>query len=283
MIQAGNYNRLQVQRLKEAGAYLDDGASGILLPKRFVPRGTRVGDELTVFVYHDSEDRLIATTQHPRAVVGDIALLKVVGNSPHGAFLDWGLMKDLFVPKSKQRTPMRLGGEYLVYLYVDAQTGRVAASQYIEHLLSNEPLTVKEKEVVELLVYRETEIGYEMIINNRHTGLLHFNEVYRPLRTGDRVEGYIKTIRPDHKIDLTLGRPGYTRVEDEAGKILRQLEKNNGFLPYHDKSGADAIYEEFGMSKKAFKMAVGKLYKERIIELVNGGIRLAANGGSQAV
>jgi hypothetical protein len=183
MIQVGNYNQLTVQRLKDAGAYLDDGKEGILLPKRFVARGTKAGDELTVFIYHDGEDRLIATTQHPKAIVGDIALLKVVGTSSHGAFLDWGLMKDLFVPRSKQISPMRLGGEYLVHLYIDEQTGRIAASQYIEHLLSNENLTVKELDIVDLIVYRETELGYAVIINNKHIGLLYFNEVFQPLQT----------------------------------------------------------------------------------------------------
>ncbi len=276
MIRPGHYNRLTVDRMKEAGAFLNDGKQGLLLPKRFVPKGTRVGDELTVFVYHDSDDRLIATTQQPKAVVGDIALLKVVGNSPHGAFLDWGLMKDLFVPKSKQISPMRLGGEYLVQLYIDEQTGRIAASQYLEHLLSNEELTVKEKEVVQLIVYRKTDLGYVMIINNKHIGLLHFNEVFQELEVGDQLEGYIKTIRPDQKIDLTLGKPGYQRVEDESSKILRLLQEHNGYLPYHDKSDPDEIYSFFGMSKKAFKMAVGKLYKERKIELTTTGIRQAA-------
>jgi hypothetical protein len=273
MIQVGNYNRLTVQRLKDAGAYLDDGKEGILLPKRFVARGTKAGDELTVFIYHDGEDRLIATTQHPKAIVGDIALLKVVGTSSHGAFLDWGLMKDLFVPRSKQISPMRLGGEYLVHLYIDEQTGRIAASQYIEHLLSNENLTVKELDIVDLIVYRETELGYAVIINNKHIGLLYFNEVFQPLQIGDKLQGFIKTIREDGKIDVAPGKPGYQKVEDEAAKIMRLLKEHNGYLPYHDKSEPEAIYDFFGMSKKVFKMTVGKLYKEKKIELTQTGIR----------
>lgn len=274
MIQVGNYNRLIVQRIKDAGAYLDDGKEGILLPKRFVPRGTKVDDELTVFIYHDGEDRLIATTQHPTAVVGDIAFLKVVGNSSHGAFLDWGLMKDLFVPKSKQISPMRLGGEYLVHLYIDTQTGRIAASQYIEHLLSNEELTVKEKDEVELIIYRQTELGWAVIINNKHLGLLYANEVFQPLQVGDKVQGFIKQIREDGKIDVALGKLGYNKVEDEATKILRLLEEHNGYLPYHDKSEPEVIYNFFGMSKKVFKMTVGKLYKERKIALTKTGMQL---------
>jgi len=275
MVQVGQYNRLIVDRIKDAGAYLNDGKEGILLPKRFVPRGTKPGDELTVFVYHDSENRLIATTQHPHAVVGDFALLKVVGLSPHGAFLDWGLMKDLLVPKSKQISPMRLGGEYLVHLYIDEQTGRIAASQYIEHLLSNDELTVKEKDAVELIVYRKTEIGYSVIINKKHIGLLYFDEVFRELNIGDKADGFIKTIRPDHKIDVVLGKQGYQKVDDETETILRLLDQHNGYLPYHDKSDPDDIYRVFGMSKKTFKMTVGKLYKDRKIELTKTGIKKA--------
>lgn len=273
MIQVGQYNRLKVQRFKDAGAFLEDGKEGLLLPKRFVPQGTNIGDELTVFVYHDSEDRLIATTQHPFAVVGDIAFLKVVGLSPHGAFLGWGLMKDLFVPRSKQISPMRLGGEYLVQVYIDEQTGRIAATEYIEQLLSNEELTVKELDEVDLIIYRETELGYAVIINNKHLGLLYSNEVYQNISIGDKLKGFIKTIRPDNKIDVALGKPGYQRVEDEAEKILRLLAQQNGYLPYHDKSSPEDIYNVFGMSKKTFKMTLGKLYKEKKIELTKTGIK----------
>lgn len=273
MIEAGQYNRLIVQRFKDAGAFLDDGKEGLLLPKRYVPQGTEIGDELTVFVYHDSEDRLIATTEHPFAVVGDIAFLKVVGLSEHGAFLDWGLMKDLFVPRSKQVSPMRLGGEYLVHLYIDEQTGRIAASQYIEQMLSNDNLALKELDVVELMVFRETELGYSVIINNKHEGLLYFSDVFQPLAVGEKLEGFIKTIREDGKIDVAPGKPGYLKVEDEADKILRLLNKNNGYLPYHDKSAPEDIYKFFGMSKKVFKMTVGKLYKEKKVELTKTGIR----------
>ncbi|MBM3440189.1 MAG: RNA-binding protein [Bacteroidetes bacterium] len=273
MITAGNYHRLKVVRMKDAGAYLDDGATGILLPRRFVPRGTKVGDELTVFVYHDSDDRLIATTQHPKAVVGDIALLQVVATTPHGAFLDWGLMKDLFVPHSKQIAPMRKGGEYLVHLYVDEQTGRVAASQYLEHLLSNDALTVKEKDEVDLIVYRETELGWMVTINQKHKGLLYASDVFQPLRVGDRLKGYIKQIREDGKIDVAPGIAGYARIDAESEKVLRLLEEHNGYLPYHDRSDPEAIYDFFGMSKKAFKMTIGKLYKQRKIELTQTGIK----------
>jgi uncharacterized protein len=273
MIKVGEYNRLVIQRFTGVGAFLEDGKDGLLLPKRFVPRNAKTGDLLEVFVYHDSEDRLIATTQKAKAVVGEIAMLRAVSVTPQGAFLDWGLMKDLFVPRSKQLMGMRVGGDYLVKLYIDEQTGRVAATEKIESHLSNEVLTVKEKEIVHLTVYRQTDIGYEVIINHRHTGMLHFNEVYRPIRLGDQLEGYIKTIRPDNKIDVVVGKPGYQRVEGEAEKIMRLLNDNNGYLPYHDKSDPEEIYNFFGMSKKSFKMTLGKLYKDKKIEFTKTGIK----------
>ena len=273
----GQYNTLKVSRKVDFGFYLDDGAEGILLPKRFAPRTLRIGDELSVFIYHDSDNRLIATTQKAKAVVGEIVKMKVVSVTGLGAFLDWGLMKDLFVPKSKQLVGMCEGAEYLVKLYIDEQTGRVAATEKIESLLSNEELTVKEKDIVDLLVYRQSELGYVMIINNQHSGLLHSNEIYTTLHVGDTMQGFIKTIRPDNKIDVVLGKPGYQKVEDEAGKILRLLEENNGYLPYHDKSEPQEIYDFFGMSKKAFKMTTGNLYKQKKIAFTKTGLQLISN------
>ncbi len=273
-IAVGHYNTLRVSRKVDFGFYLDDGGEGILLPKRFAPRTLRVGDELKVFVYHDSDNRLIATTQTPRAVVGDIVKMKVVSVTGLGAFLDWGLMKDLFVPKSKQLGGMREGVEYLVKLYIDEMTGRVAATEKLESLLSNDELTVKEKDIVELIAYRESELGYVMIINNKHTGILHTNEIYTNIKIGERYQGFIKTIRPDNKIDVVLGKPGFQKVEDEAGKILRLLKENDGYLPYNDKSDPKDIYDFFGMSKKTFKMTTGGLYKQQKIAFAKTGIQL---------
>src|SRR6478735_2266367 len=272
-VEVGKYNTLKVTRKVDFGFYLDDGGEGILLPKRFVPRSLRIGDEVEVFVYHDSDNRLIATTQKAKAVVGEIVKMKCISVTGLGAFLDWGLMKDLFVPKSKQLGGMREGAEYLVKLYIDEQTGRVAATEKIDFLLSNDELTVKEKDIVELMVYRQSELGYVMIINNLHTGLLHSNEVYTTLNVGDKMQGFIKTIRPDNKIDVVLGKPGYQKVEDEAGKILRLLDENNGYLPYHDKSDPQEIYDFFGMSKKVFKMTTGALYKQQKIAFTKTGIQ----------
>ncbi len=274
MIKIGEYNILKVIKQKPMGVFLDDGKEGILLPKRFVPEGTTIGDELKVFLYHDGEDRIIATTLEPKAVLGDIVKLKVVSTTEHGAFLDWGLMKDLFVPKSQQISFMRPKGEYLVKIYTDEQTGRLAATERIDGSLSNEELTVKEKDIVDLLVYRRSDLGYVVIINNKHIGLLHFNEVYRDIEIGDRFPGFIKTILPENKIDVVAGKPGYTRVEDESGKVLRLLKENDGYLPYHDKSSPEEIYSFFGMSKKTFKMTTGALYKQRKIEFTQTGIKL---------
>jgi predicted RNA-binding protein (virulence factor B family) len=273
-IQVGAYNTLHVTRKVDFGFYLEDGAEGILLPKRFAPRTLRVGDELTVFVYHDSDNRLIATTQKANAVVGEIAKMKCVSVTKQGAFLDWGLMKDLFVPKSKQLGGMREGASYLVKLYIDEQTGRVAATEKIDALLSNDELTVKEKDIVDLVVYRRSELGYVVIINNLHTGLMHSNEIFTELQPGDKLTGFIKTIRPDNKIDVVAGKPGFQKVEDEASKILRLLQENNGYLPYHDKSDPQEIYDFFGMSKKTFKMTTGNLYKQQKIVFAQTGIQL---------
>ena len=274
MIKVGEYNTLKVIREVAFGVYLDDEAEGILLPKRFMPEGVKTGDELNVFLYHDGEDRLIATTQKPKGILGDIVKLRCITVTPQGAFLDNGLMKDLFVPKSKQQRGMIPNGEYLVKIYLDEQTGRLAATEKIESFLSNDDISVKELEVVDLTVYRRTDIGYVVIINNIHTGVLHHNEIYRDITAGDKFKGFIKKIYSDNRIDVAAGKPGYNRVEDETEKILRLLKENNGFLPYHDKSDPDEIYSVFAMSKKTFKMTVGNLYRQKTISLEKDGIRL---------
>jgi uncharacterized protein len=280
MIKVGEYNSLKVIRAVDFGVYMDDGGEGILLPKRFVPPGTNIGDMLEVFIYHDSDQRLIATTQKPKGIVGDIVLLEVVLVTPQGAFMDWGLMKDLFVPKSKQLMGMRQGGKYLVKIVIDEQTGRVAATEKIDYFLSNEELTVKEMDVVNLTVSRRTDIGYVMIINHKHTGVLHFNEIYRHISEGDTMQGFIKKITlPDNKIDVVLGKPGYQRVEDEATKVMRLLKENNGYLPYNDKSSPDEIYSFFAMSKKTFKMTTGGLYKQKKIVFTTAGIKATEEEG----
>src|SRR5664279_144652 len=276
MVSMGEYNLLKVIKVKDMGVFMDNGLEGILMPKRFVPPGTRIGDEINVFLYHDGEGRPIATTQQPLAVLGEIVKLRAVSVTDQGAFLDWGLMKDLFIPKSGMISFMRPMGEYLVKIVMDEQTGRVAATEKLERFLSNETLTVTEKEVVDLLVYRQTEIGYEMIINNKHKGMLHANEIYRPIEIGDRFPGFVKKILPENKIDVAAGKSGYQRVENESEKILRLLAENNGYLPYHDKSSPEEIYEFFHISKKTFKMTTGNLYKQKKILFTENGIKLKA-------
>ena len=273
-VQVGNYNTLKVSRKVDFGFYLEDGGDGILLPTRFAPKGLKIGDEITVFVYHDSDNRLIATTQKAKACVGEVVKMKAVAVTRQGAFLDWGLMKDLFVPASKQLGGMREGGEYLVKLYIDEMTGRVAATEKLEQSLSNDQLTVKEMDQVDLLVYRKSELGFVVIINNLHTGIIHQNEIFGDVQIGDKLKGFVKKILPGNKIDVVLGKPGFQKVEDEAGKIIRLLEENNGYLPYHDKSAPEEIYEFFGMSKKTFKMTTGNLYKQKRIEFTQTGIKL---------
>jgi uncharacterized protein len=274
-INVGQFNLMRVDRKVDFGFYMDDGAEGILLPKRFVPSGLQVDDTISVFVYHDSDNRLIATTQEPFAVVGDIAALKVVAITNQGAFMDWGLMKDLFVPVSQQLSSMRLGGKYLVKLYLDKQTGRVAATEKIDNQISNDILTVKEGEKVKLQVYRESDIGYVVIVNQVHQGLVYKNEVFTHLHIGQMIdEGFVKKIREDNKLDIGIGKQGVEKLDDDQVKLIQLLKLHKGFLPYHDKSSPEDIYAFFGISKKAFKMNIGILYKAKKITIEEGGIRL---------
>jgi len=271
----GKFNTLTVVKSVDFGLYLDGGSLGeILLPKRFIPKDAAIGDALEVFLYHDSDNRLIATTQKPVGVVGDIAPMRCVSKTRQGAFMDWGLMKDLFVPLSQQVSRMHEGDKYLVLIYIDEQTGRVAGTEKFTRELSNEPLTVAERELVDILVWRQTDIGYAVIVNNQHTGVLHFSDVFEELEVGDKKRGYIKTIRPEGKLDVALGERGYGRVTSETDRILEALRDAGGYLPLHDKSEPEEIYALLGMSKKVFKMVVGALYRERKIELVKSGIKL---------
>jgi uncharacterized protein len=274
-INVGQFNLMRVDRKVDFGFYMDDGEEGVLLPKRFVPSGLQVGDTISVFVYHDSDNRLIATTQEPFAVVGDIAALKVVALTKQGAFMDWGLMKDLFVPVSQQLSSMRLGGKYLVKLYLDKQTGRVAATEKIDNQISNDILTVKEGDKVKLQVYRESHIGYVVIVNQVHQGLVYKNEVFTHLHIGQFIdEGFVKKIREGNKLDIGIGKQGVEKLDDDQLNLIKLLKLHKGFLPYHDKSSPEDIYAFFGISKKAFKMNVGMLYKAKKISIEEGGIRL---------
>ncbi len=272
MVQVANYNKLKVVKEVDFGFYLDGGdGTEILLPKRFVPAGLKIDDELEVFIYHDNDGRLTATTQRPYGIVGDIVGLKVRDVTHQGAFLDWGIMKDIFVPISQQEVRMQAGHTYLVMIYIDAQTGRAAATAKFSKLISNHDLTVQVNDAVDLTMYQKTELGYKVLINNKHLGLLHENEVFQELKEGERLKGFIKTIRPDNKIDVVAGQRGYKKVEDAEEKILRLLKENDNYLPYSDKSAPDDIYNFFEMSKKTFKMTLGALYKQKKITLTQTG------------
>ncbi|MDI9320744.1 MAG: S1-like domain-containing RNA-binding protein [Phycisphaerales bacterium] len=277
MIQAGSYYTLRVVKMVDFGAYLDGKEAGeILLPKRYVPKELRVDDELEVFLYHDGESRLIATTDKPKGIVGDVMVLEVKDITQQGAFLEWGIMKDLFLPLSQQVSVRYKGMKIPVLIYLDEMTGRVAATEKFQHKLKNNELTVKEHDAVNLMVTRKTELGYEVIINSAHIGLIHFSDVFQELKIGDRLKGFIKRIFLENKIDVMPGERGYKRIESETEKIMRLLQENNGYLPYHDKSSPDEIYDFFGMSKKTFKMSIGGLYKEGKIQFTQTGIQLIA-------
>jgi len=275
MTEIGKINHLEVVKEVDFGIYLDGGDLGeILMPKRYVPEGTMPGDMLETFIYLDSEDRLVATTEKPLAMVEEFALLQVVSVTPVGAFLNWGLPKDLFVPFREQRQPMEEGKKYLVYVYVDTNTKRIAASSKIEQYLDNIPVDYDLDEEVDLIIVNETDLGYNAIIDNSHFGILYKNEVFQPLNPGDKVQGYIKKIRTDGKIDLRLEKIGYEKISSFVDRIIVELQKNKGFLPLTDKSSPEEIYNTFKISKKNFKAAIGALYKKRFIAIEKDGIRL---------
>jgi len=275
MADIGKYNTLKIAKAVDFGVYLDGGELGeILLPRRYVPEGVKAGDSVEVFLYFDSDDRLIATTEKPLARVGDFAFLEVVAVNATGAFLNWGLPKDLLVPFSEQRPPMKAGKKYVVFIYFDNASRRIAATAKIDKHLSKQPAPFKSNQEVDLLIYGQTELGYKAIIDNSHGGILYKNEVFWELRPGDRVTGYIRKVRDDGKIDLRLDKPGYGGVGDLADQILAALKANHGFLEVTDKSSAEVIGRLFGTSKNAFKMAVGALYKKHLITLDAFGITL---------
>jgi hypothetical protein len=275
MTEIGKINHLYVVKEVDFGIYLDGGDLGeILMPKRYVPEGTQPEDTIDAFIYLDSEDRLVATTEKPLAMVEEFALLEVVAVTPVGAFLNWGLPKDLFVPFREQRQPMEEGRKYLVYVYVDTNTKRIAASSKIENFLDNIPVDYDIDEEVDLIIVNESDLGYNAIIDNSHLGIIFKNEVFQPLNPGDKIQGYIKKIRTDGKIDLCLVKSGYEKISEFADRIIAELQKHEGYLPLTDKSSPEEIYKTFKFSKKNFKAAIGTLYKKRIIALEENGIRL---------
>lgn len=281
MIQLGEINRLLILKEVSFGVYLDGGPDipEILLPLKAVPKGAVPGEEIDVFLYHDSEDRLIATTFFPSAIVGEFASMPVVEMNQVGAFVDWGIPgKDLLIPFREQIPGMEPGQDVIVHVYLDSKQGRIVGSARIDRFLDRTAPSYQPGEEVDLLIARRTDLGFSAIVNDQHWGLLYAGEVFEPVEVGDRRKGFIKAVRPDGKIDLSLQKRGYEKVEDILMKILRVLQENKGFLPLTDKSTPEAVYERFGVSKKTFKQALGALYKKRVITLDPDGIRIAPAG-----
>ncbi|MEN8120948.1 MAG: S1-like domain-containing RNA-binding protein [Bacteroidota bacterium] len=276
MLKIGKLNILKIVKEVDFGLYLDGGEEygEILLPKRYMPENYKIEDDLEVFIYKDSEDRVIATTETPNAMVGDFALMEVVSVNKFGAFLDWGLLKDLLVPFREQKKDMEKGKSYVVFVYLDDETKRIAASSKLDKFLDNVPVDYEPNQEVDLFIANKTDIGYKAIINKLHWGILYENEVFKPLDRGQKLKAYIKKIREDEKIDLYLHKAGYDKVDALTEKILETLNDEGGFLEINDKTPSTIIYEIFGESKKTFKKALGALYKKRLIDIENKGIKL---------
>lgn len=276
MVELGRMNQLRIVKFVDFGLYLDGGDGlEILLPLRYIPCDCQEDDMLNVFIYHDSEGRLIATTIHPLAVVGEVACLEVKSVSNMGAFMEWGIMKDLLVPFREQKIKMVEGRRYLVYPYIDSVTGRIVATAKIHRYLDQVYPDYTYNQEVTIMIADETELGYKVIINNLHYGLVYHSEVFTPLYKGDIIKGYVKYIREqDQKIDISLTPLGYDKVEPLTDTILMKLQESGGHLNIHDKSDPEAIYEMFHCSKKSFKQAVGALYKNRQISIEPTGIAL---------
>ena len=275
-VKLGRYNQLEVVKKVEFGVYLDGDEDGeILLPKKYVPEDCEEGDMLNVFIYLDMEERLVATTLQPYAQVGDFACLEVAWVNEYGAFLDWGLMKDLFVPFREQKAKMQKGRRYVVHIHVDEESYRIMASAKVERYLSDERPEYQPGEEVEVMVWQRTDLGYKVIVDNKFSGMLFHNEVFRQLEIGMKLSAYIKQVRPDGKIDLELQKAGFHKVDDFAEVLLQYIRDNGGRTSINDKTDAETIYDAFGVSKKTFKKAVGDLYRKRLIVLEDGGIRLA--------
>lgn len=282
MVNIGQVNSLELLRFAGPGAFVDGGELGeILLPKRYVPSTAAAGDLLDLFVYRDSEDRLVATTDRPIATVGQFAALRVVSLHPTaGAFLDWGLEKDLLLPYREQVQPVRIGDRVLVYILLDAKSDRIVATARLNPHLNREFPEVLPRQKVDLIVINATPLGYAVLVEGGHLGLLHRERVFQPLEPGDSLNGYVLAVHPDGKIDLSLEETGYRRVKTVADQIIEQLERSGGRIEFDDGSSPDAVRSVFGSSKKAFKQALGSLYRQRRIRFVRAGTELEQGGGA---
>lgn len=276
MLKAGRTETLTVSRISEYGIYLaDEEQYEVLLPNRYTSLTDKVGDKKKVFIYHDSEDRLVATTETPLLRVGEVGFLRVVDKTPHGAFLDWGLHgKDLFLPNRNQQGGVLVGHEYLVYLYEDDITGRCVATEKLKAFVNNELISVKPREQVSILVASESPIGFRVVVNNRHWGMIYRNQIFRPVAVGDRLTAYVARITDDNRIDISLQQSGLAQVRDSAETLLRMLRENGGVLPLNDDSDPEVIRQSTRMSKKVFKRSLGMLLKRGTVEVLDDGIRL---------
>ena len=275
-MKVGRIQTLKVNRISDFGLYLiDEEGQEVLLPNRFVSLDNKEGDEIEVFVYHDSEDRLVATTDRPLITEGKAAFLKVVDKNIHGAFLDWGLAgKDLFLPNRNQQGGVLAGKSYVVWLYVDNITGRCVATMKLKPFIDNDIITIKPRQKVDILIASESPIGYRAIIDSRHWGMLYKNQIFKPVKVGDRMEGYVRRITDDNRIDLTLRQEGYDGVANSADDLLALIKENGGEIAIGDNSSPEKIHAFTQMSKKVFKRAVGILLKRGAIETDGESIKL---------
>jgi len=275
MIELGNYNELEILRDTSVGLFLgSEGGTEILLPNKYVPKNYEIGDKLEVFCYLDHEERPVSTTLKPFIKRNTFSLLRVAEVNQFGAFLDWGLEKHLLVPFREQREKMKEGQWYVVFCYLDEQSFRLVASNKLDKFLDNEKLTVKNGDIVNLVVTRLTDLGWEVIIDHKHKGLVYANEIFQKISVGETMKGYIKNIRSDNKIDVSLQPLGVESLEPTADKILKRIKEKDGFLPLHDKSNPEDISNELQISKKSFKKGIGVLYKARKIEIRQDGVYL---------
>ena len=274
-IKLGEYNHMTVVKKVDFGLYLDGGDEGeILLPKRYVPQGCKVGDELDVFVYLDNEERPVATTLTPKAKTGDFAYLKVAGVNNYGAFLDWGLMKDLFCPFREQKIKMEKDFSYIVHVHIDEDSYRIVASAKVEQYIDTNMPPHSVGDEVNLLVWQRTDLGYKVIVDNRYAGLVYKDQIFKKIHIGDRMKGYVSAVRPDGKLDIMLQPTGRKMTDEFSVILLDYIKTHNGVCYFTDKSNADDIYKEFQVSKKNFKKAVGDLYKKRLITIEDNCLRM---------
>lgn len=275
MINIGEYNTLSIIRETDHGLFLEDSdGNEILLPNRYVPEDYKIWDKIEVFVYLDNEERPVAVTDKPYITKGEFAVLRCNQVTNIGAFLDWGMLKEVFCPFKEQAFKMKKGGWYLVHCYLDEETGRLVASSKTNRFLDNRELTVNQYDDVDLIVSHPSDIGMNVIVNNKHLGLIFKDSIHRDLSIGDKLKGVVKKIRQGNKLDITIGQIGYRSIEPNAKRVLEVLEDNNGSIDLTDKSSPEAIKDQMQMSKKAFKKAVGNLYKQRLIEIKQDGIHL---------